>query len=130
MTGKADCQANWRSLNHRAQFSQRNIMGTRLEFTKATKLQAWRRAGGRCEICGQLFGERRPDYDHRKPCELGGDNSLENCTVTCPKCHRAKTLQDDMPLIWKSNHVREKRAGLRRSRYRWPKRSFRQGIQR
>jgi len=99
----------------------------RAEFTKATKREAWLRCHDgqglpRCEGCGQQFGGRRPEYDHDKPAELGGDNSLENCKVLCPKCHRAKTLTEDMPCIVKSNRVREKHAGIRRSRYRWPRR--------
>ena len=91
----------------------------RAEFTKQTKLEAWRRANGRCECCYQKFGERRPEYDHWKAAAFGGDNSLENCKVLCPKCHRIKTEIEDMPSIWKSNAVREKRAGLRRSRFKW-----------
>jgi len=97
----------------------------RAEFTKQTKLAAWKRSLGCCEGCQEPFWGRRPEYDHDKPAELGGDNSLANCKVLCPKCHRAKTLIEDMPAIWKSNRVREKHAGIRRSKYRWPKRSFR-----
>jgi len=89
----------------------------RAEFSKATKLEAWLRAHGCCEGCGVEFGGRRPEYDHDKPAELGGDNSLENCKCLCPKCHRAKTSFEDMPVIWKSNRVREKGAGLRRGKF-------------
>ena len=97
----------------------------RIEFSKVTKLQAWRRCHDeygmpRCEAdwegsCGhQPFSDRRPQYDHDKPCAMGGNNSLFNCRVLCPKCHRAKTSTDDMPVIWKSTRVREKRGDLRR----------------
>jgi hypothetical protein len=103
----------------------------RAEFSNATKRAAWRRCHRDgipyCEgPCGQPFGGRRPEYDHEIAAELGGSNDLSNCKVLCPKCHRAKTTFEDMPVIWKSNRVRDKHAGLRRSRYRWPKRSFRQ----
>ena len=99
----------------------------RAEFSKRTCVAAWRRCHDgqglpRCEGCGQAFQGRRPEYDHKKMCELGGDNSLNNCQVLCPKCHRAKTIAEDMPMIWKSNAVRDKRAGLRRSKFRWPRR--------
>src|SRR5215510_13269925 len=101
----------------------------RAEFSKQTKLEAWRRCHNVqgmpcCENCGMYLMGRRPEYDHDKPAELGGDNSLENCKVLCPTCHRAKTSFEDMPVIWKSNRVRDKHAGIRRSKYRWPKRSF------
>ena len=89
----------------------------RAEFSKQTKLEAWRRAAGYCEgPCGQSFEGRRPEYDHVKPAAMGGDNSLENCVVLCPKCHRLKTAMADMPMIWKSNAVRDKHAGLRRAK--------------
>ena len=93
----------------------------RVEFSKQCKLEAWRRchdkAGApRCEGCQQLLQGRRPEYDHKKMCELGGDNSLENCQVLCPKCHRLKTIREDMPVIRKSNRIREKYAGVRRSK--------------
>lgn len=91
----------------------------RLEFNKATKLQAWRRACGHCERCGQAFGERRPTYDHKLPAAMGGGNELGNCWVLCPKCDREKTSIEDMPVIWKSNRIRDKRAGLRKPRRRF-----------
>lgn len=97
----------------------------RAEFSKQTMKEAWQRCDkderGRelCDGCHQPFGERRPEYDHDKMAELGGSNELSNCKVLCPKCHRIKTLTEDMPMIWKSNAVWEKRAGLRKSRYRW-----------
>jgi len=102
----------------------------RAEFSKQTKREAWLRCHDgqglpRCEGCGQLFEGRRPEYDHRRPAELGGDNSIDNIQCLCPKCHREKTSFEDMPVIWKSNRVRDKHAGIRRSKYRWPKRSFR-----
>jgi rubredoxin len=97
----------------------------RAEFSKATKLEAWRRAEGHCEGCGQLFEGRRPEYDHIVAAELGGSNDLDNAQVLCPKCHRAKTSLEDIPCIAKSNRVRDKYAGIRRSKYRWPKRSLR-----
>src|SRR5262245_63579649 len=79
----------------------------RLEFSKQTKREAWLRADGHCEGCGQKFGERRPDYDHQIPAAFGGDNSLGNCKCLCPKCHRAKTSFDDMPAIRSEEHTSE-----------------------
>src|SRR5215475_632558 len=94
----------------------------RAEFSKQTKHEAWLRAAGRCEECKQEFGERRPEYDHIIAAAMGGDNTLGNCKCLCPKCHRTKTSLQDIPCIAKSNRVREKRTGIRRSKYQWPKR--------
>jgi 5-methylcytosine-specific restriction endonuclease McrA len=88
----------------------------RAEFTRETKLAAYRRSLGRCEKCGALFGGRRPTYDHIKPCEFGGDNSLQNCQVLCPACDGEKTYKHDIPAIAKSNRIRNAHAGLRRDR--------------
>ena len=86
----------------------------RAEFTRATKLSAYRRALGRCEECGALFGGRAPHYDHRVPCGLGGGNDLENCQVLCVACHTTKTSLHDLPRIAKANRIRDKHIGIRR----------------
>lgn len=79
----------------------------RLEFSRRTKLDAWTRAKGHCEQCGckMLAGA---EYDHDTPCELGGDNSLDNCVCLCPKCHRLKTSGHDIPRIAKAKRQEAK----------------------
>jgi 5-methylcytosine-specific restriction endonuclease McrA len=101
-----------------------NIPMPRAEFSKQTKREAWLRADGHCEGCTQPFEGRRPEYDHKIAAELGGDNSLENCQCLCPKCHRAKTSLEDVPRIAKNVRIRDKHAGLRKARWRWPRRKF------
>ena len=88
----------------------------RAEFSKATKLAAYRRAMGRCEGCGGLLVAGKFAYDHRNPSEFSGDASLENCQCLCVGCHGAKTVKRDIPAIAKSNRVRATAAGLRRER--------------
>lgn len=75
----------------------------RQEFTAKTKGLAFQRAGGCCEQCGIKLQAGRIEYDHRIPCALGGDNSLDNCVVLCYACHRSKTSCDDIPRIAKAN---------------------------
>lgn len=87
----------------------------RKEFSKATKLAAFERARGHCEVCGTKI-ITRAEYDHRIPCALGGDNSLENCVCTCVKCHRTKTSTQDVPAISKAVRLNETRAGARPKR--------------
>lgn len=84
----------------------------RQEFSKTTKLQAFERARGHCERCGNKI-ITRAEYDHRIPCGLGGDNSLDNCMCLCVKCHRTKTSETDVPAIAKAVRLNEKRAGAR-----------------
>ena len=87
----------------------------RNEFSKSTKREAWARSTGRCEECRlPILGI--PEYDHKIPCALGGDNSLENCQVLCGKCHRIKTSKNDVPRIAKADRVRDRRIGIKRGR--------------
>jgi len=88
----------------------------RVEFSKATKLAAYRRAMGRCEGCGGLLVPGKFAYDHRNPSEFSGDASLENCQCLCVGCHGAKTIKCDIPAIAKSNRIRASAAGIRRER--------------
>jgi 5-methylcytosine-specific restriction protein A len=88
----------------------------RVEFSKATKLAAFRRAMGRCEGCGGLLVPGKFAYDHRNPSEFSGDASLENCQCLCVGCHGAKTMKQDIPAVAKSNRIRATAAGIRRER--------------
>lgn len=66
----------------------------RREFSAKTKTAVAQRANGRCEICTRLLLYGEAEYDHRIPCNLGGDDSLGNCVYTCKSCHKAKTKND------------------------------------
>jgi 5-methylcytosine-specific restriction endonuclease McrA len=101
------------------------VRTARAEFTKKTMEQAWERANGNCEYCHLPFDGRRPEYHHHISAALGGGNSLENCRCICVRCHREVTKTEDLPRIVKAKALEEKRAGLRRSKTRWPKQSFR-----
>jgi len=89
---------------------------TRAEFSKRTKLQAFDRAGGRCELCGVKLSVGYIEYDHAIPCVLGGEATLDNCVVACRSCHRLKTSSKDIPIIAKSNRQRAKHIGIKRGR--------------
>jgi len=88
----------------------------RVEFSKAVRLAAWRRAKGRCEGCGGLLIPGKFAYDHINPSEFSHDNSLENIQCLCAACHQTKTSKTDIPAIAKSNRVRSTAAGIRRNR--------------
>jgi len=53
-------------------------------------------------------------YDHINPVEMSSDASLDNCQVLCRACHKAKT-QGDIRDIAKSNRLRNKAAGIKKS---------------
>ena len=89
---------------------------SRVEFSKATKLAAWKRAAGHCEQCGCLFAGKVPHYDHINPEVFSHDATLANCSVKCVSCHDAKTYKQDIPAVAKSNRLRATAAGIRRRR--------------
>lgn len=105
------------------------MRSARAEFSKATKEEGWLRCfdakidDGRCELktCGMPFAGRRPEYHHVVPAAIGGDNSLGNLLVVCPPCHRFLTKMETRPMVDRTKSIYEKRAGLRRSKYRWGK---------
>jgi 5-methylcytosine-specific restriction endonuclease McrA len=67
---------------------------SRTEFTRKTKAQGFERSGGKCEICGVRLMPGKFRFDHKLPCALGGDNSLENLVVQCVACDKPKTADD------------------------------------
>ena len=68
---------------------------SRQEFDKPTKLAAWKRSEGYCEICTAKLFPGHIDYDHRVPDALGGEPTLENCQCICDVCHDLKTDKGD-----------------------------------
>lgn len=107
------------------------MRSTRAEFSKATREEAWARCfdkqadDGRCEgLCKELFAGRVPEYHHLIPAALGGDNSLTNCAVLCKKCHKHATKEETAPMVSRAKRIEEKRAGLRKPKYQWPKRKL------
>jgi 5-methylcytosine-specific restriction endonuclease McrA len=66
----------------------------RREFSRAVKLAAWQRCGGRCESCTRKLFTGDIHYDHRNPDALTGEPTLDNCAVLCRACHSAKTRID------------------------------------
>lgn len=94
----------------------------RMEFGSKTRKQALKRSGLRCEAVGGWYGlpagERCTndlaygvEYDHIILDANSKDNSLENCAAVCPKCHRWKTSNIDVPTAAKT--VRQSLMGLK-----------------
>ncbi len=104
---------------------------SRAEFTKATKREALKRSGGRCEAKGKMYGlpprfsacgaplAYGVEFDHIILDANSKDNSLENCAAVCPRCHRWKTSKHDTPLAAKTLRQQDKANGVRKAG--WPK---------
>lgn len=90
----------------------------RREFSEKTKIAAFNRAGGKCEVCFTTI-HSGAQYDHIIEEYLTHDNSLENCKVLCAKCHGVKT-QKSRPEIDKTRRILKKRANVKHGRFRKP----------
>lgn len=98
-------------------------MTDRIEFTRATRRDALKRAGSPplCEATGSRYGyedghrcntplAHGVEFDHYIPFELSRDSSLENARAICPRCHKFAT-PNDIRTIRKSDRVRDKNNG-------------------
>lgn len=108
---------------------------SRAEFTKQTKRDAIKRASGRCEGLGVIFGlepGKRCEaaiangvrFEHIDPDANSKDNSLENCACVCLICWRYKTDHYDKPLVAKTTRQQDKANGIKRPKFKWPSRPF------
>ncbi|MBL4940338.1 MAG: HNH endonuclease [Colwellia sp.] len=87
----------------------------RTNFSKATKVGALKRCGGKCEVhrldsscCGDIPDSCEniaKELDHIFPDALGGDVSLENSAYLCRECHFQKTRSDRKYMARRNKHV-------------------------
>ena len=96
----------------------------RYEFAKPTMREALARSGGRCEARGVAYGldpgQRcnavlvRKEFDHYPlPATMEDSDTLDNCVVCCPTCHKHKTRTLDIPVQAKTKRVSDKHLGIR-----------------
>lgn len=75
-------------------------------FPMAVKIEAFKRANQSCEECRTPLSWSFEDveFNHIKPVQDGGDNSLENCQILCHKCHMSpenfKRLHPSAPPVF------------------------------
>ena len=86
---------------------------SRAEFSKRTKLEAFKRSGGQCECCTARLFVGKYDFHHVKEDTFGGEPTLENCKVLCTVCHD-KITGARAAVIAKSNRIRAKHLGIKR----------------
>lgn len=97
---------------------------SRKEFTKKTMRLALKRSGMLCEAVGPMYGleagkrcnaplSTGVEFDHIVLDANSKDNSLENCSATCIKCHRWKTAHHDIPMAAKTVRMQDKAHNIR-----------------
>ena len=102
-------------------------MTNRAEFSKATKREALKRSGGKCEASGKMYGLDQGtrcnaplgygvEFDHGVLEANSHDNSVENCVCACVKCHRYKTANFDIPTAAKPVRMQDKHRGIKKSK--------------
>lgn len=98
---------------------QRTPLGSsampRREFSPKIMVEAFKRAGGKCQRCTARLSVGKFAYDHVIPDALGGEPTLENCEVLCTSCHGVKTNRTDIPTIAKVKRVKINHIGARHS---------------
>lgn len=83
------------------------------EFSAQVKVDRFKFANGRCELCRKLIVSVA-HYDHYPvPAALGGLGTFDNCRCLCRLCHERVTREHDQPAIAKSKRIAETRMGLR-----------------
>lgn len=87
----------------------------RQEFSKAVRRDAFLRANGRCEWCGQKLLPGNIEYHHTREAYLGGEPTMDNCLVLCRKCHAAIT-KERRTAIDKTRRLSDKRMGIKPKR--------------
>jgi 5-methylcytosine-specific restriction endonuclease McrA len=104
-------------------------VSNRREFTKPIKREALKRSGGLCEATGPLYGWEEGnrcneplaygvEFDHIILDANSKDNSLENCSAVCTRCHKYKTRHHDIPLAAKTLRQQDKNNGIRKPKSR------------
>lgn len=90
-------------------------MTQRAEFSKKTKIAAWQRCGGHCELCGsKIITGNGPEHHHIIEDAIDGGNGLANCQVLCKKpCHSTITATH-APELARTRRIYEKRIGARK----------------
>jgi 5-methylcytosine-specific restriction protein A len=95
----------------------------RSEFPASVRKAAVRRANGKCEAAGPVYGLEQGqvcgaslaygiEIDHYPiPATDPDCTGLENAVVCCKKCHRWKTSNYDVPMQAKGRRIKEKHRG-------------------
>src|SRR5262245_6198538 len=97
----------------------------RNEFSKATKREALRRSGGKCEAIGSWYGlpageycnaplAKGVEFDHIVLDANSKNNSLNNCAAVCIRCHKFKTAKHDIPVAAKTLRQQDRHLGIRK----------------
>ena len=100
----------------------------RNEFSAQTKRDALARSRGICEChliphvfkvaCGCSLGPGNIFYEHIDPDAISHRNDIDNIACLTKTCWRYKTDSYDRKVIAKSNHVRDRAWGIRKSHFR------------
>lgn len=61
----------------------------------SVQYEVFKRAKGRCELCGISYAEKKLEVDHIHPKSLGGKDDLTNYQALCYLCNAAKRNTDN-----------------------------------
>lgn len=96
------------------------IPDDRKGFTPKQRADAFLRAGGKCEACGEKIFNGAFQVDHIQARDHLGKHEPANWRVLCIPCHKAKTAKD-VGISAKINRIQEKHGLKERKRKPGPK---------
>jgi 5-methylcytosine-specific restriction protein A len=83
-------------------------------FSTSFRLNLFLKRKGMCTACRRKIEAGKAwDIDHILPLALGGTNEPNNLQILCRPCHRAKTIQSDVPRIAKTKRLKARHLGAR-----------------
>ena len=61
---------------------------------RKARAERYKRAGGRCELCGRPLQPGHWHAHHILPLRMGGANTVANLWVLCERCHQLITARE------------------------------------
>ena len=82
-------------------------------LTAYEKKKVAARAKWHCEKCGEMLDESF-EIDHIIPLHRGGEDTIENCQALHSKCHKEKTIREEIERIQtkQATYCEDRRAPL------------------
>jgi len=70
----------------------------RKTLAKASRTLILKSQNYKCDMCHKDISKISPDFDHRIPLAMSGQDEIENIQALCPNCHRIKTQRDRLAI--------------------------------
>lgn len=94
LTSKTALRSESKKKTSRKTATRKKSSSKRRALTTYEKESVLKGQDYRCARCGTDLSRMVPNFDHRKPLALGGEDELYNIQALCANCHAEKTRED------------------------------------